>query len=124
MVGNKSIAVRKRILFVDDDPAILRVLSRVLREQHRWEQVFALGGEAGLLELRTSAFDLLITDLQMPSINGIDLLAVAKRESPRTARMLLTGSIVDATTIDASLVLAKPPGLKELTAAIESLLVG
>ena len=117
------VAGRGRVLFVDDDPFILRMLSRVLSpDRHRWEMIFALGGEAGLVELRASAFDLVVTDFQMPTINGVDLLAIAKRESPQTARMMLTGSGVDATTIDASIVLEKPPSLNDLRAAIERLL--
>lgn len=100
---------KKRILFVDDDPSILAGLSTMLRGQRsRWEMVFALGGEAGLVALRTSAFDVLVSDLTMPGFDGIALMAAAKHHSPRTVRIMLTGSAVDETTIDVYAILAKP----------------
>ena len=116
-------SARKRILFVDDDPAILRMLSRVFSdERHRWDLVFALGAYAGLAELRANAFDLLVTDFQMRPIDGRELLSIAKREFPHTARMMMTGSGVDPATVEASIVLQKPPHLNELRIAIETLL--
>ena len=108
-ISKPSLPYRKRILFVDDDPLILRSLSSVFhRDRKRWEMVFVVGGEAGLAELRRTAFDILVTDMFMPGLDGISLLAAAKLHSPATVRIMLTGSLVDHRKIDAYAVVPKP----------------
>jgi HD-like signal output (HDOD) protein len=85
-------APRKRVLFVDDEPAILDGLRAVLRPQRReWEMVFALGGPAGLAELEKSSFDVVITDMRMPMLDGAQLLARVKELQPRAVRLVLSG---------------------------------
>jgi DNA-binding NtrC family response regulator len=85
-------AVKKRILFVDDEPAILASLENLLRrDRGRWEMVFALGGERALDEVRRGVFDAVVSDMRMPGVDGATLLDVVQRESPLTTRIMLTG---------------------------------
>jgi CheY-like chemotaxis protein len=63
--------VKKRILFVDDEPAVLASFENVLRrDRSRWEMVFALGGPRARDELRRGAFDAVVSDMRMPGIDG------------------------------------------------------
>lgn len=86
--------MRKRILFVDDDPGILGALERVLRrDRMRWEMVFVVGGRQALDELNRGRFDAVVSDMQMPDVDGVTLLRVIERDSPATGRILLTGHV-------------------------------
>ena len=81
-----------RVLFVDDDPAILDGLKNLLRrERRRWEMVFALGGQQALDEIAVEPFDVIVSDMRMPGIDGAMLLERVKREHPSTARIVLSG---------------------------------
>jgi HD-like signal output (HDOD) protein len=91
-------APRKRVLFVDDEAAILEGLRAVLRPQRReWDMVFALGGPAGLAELEASTFDVVVTDMRMPVLDGAQLLGHVKQLQPRAVRLVLSGQ-TDAQT--------------------------
>jgi len=82
----------KRIIFVDDEPQLLDGLrSRLRRNRKRWEMVFASGGEEGLEQIRSAPFDVVVSDMRMPGMDGATLLEHVKRESPRTARIVLSG---------------------------------
>ncbi len=84
----------KRILFVDDDPALLAGFQNLLyRDRKRWDMVFALGGQRGLDETRKAPFDVVVSDMQMPDVDGAMLLGVIKAESPTTVRIMLTGQV-------------------------------
>jgi len=83
---------RRRILFVDDDPALLASLQHLLRKDVvRWEMVFALGGPCALDELRKEPFDVVVSDMRMPEIDGAMLFSIITDESPETVRIMLTG---------------------------------
>ena len=87
--------IRARILVVDDEPQLLRALRGVFRrDQARWEMVFVEGGRLALEELRRGAFQLVVSDLRMPDVNGIDVLEAVRRESPSTIRIMLSGTVV------------------------------
>ena len=74
----------RRVLFVDDEPRILEGLRRMLRPQrHEWEMAFAPGGEAALAMMEASPFDVIVSDMRMPGIDGAALLcAVREHVSP------------------------------------------
>lgn len=91
-------APRQRVLFVDDEQAILEALRAVLRPQRReWDMVFALGGPAGVQEIQSSKFDVVITDMRMPIIDGAALLTRVKELQPHAVRLVLSGQ-TDAQT--------------------------
>ncbi|MCC6134912.1 MAG: HDOD domain-containing protein [Candidatus Contendobacter sp.] len=82
----------KRILFVDDEPPILEGLQNLLRKNRRkWDMSFAVGGEAALELLKTQSFDVLVSDMRMPGVDGAQLLRYAKDHHPKTVRIILSG---------------------------------
>ncbi len=82
----------KRILFVDDDQSVLDGLRVSLRKQRKkWDMIFAVGGEAGLNELETRPFDVMVTDMRMPGVNGVTLLKRARALQPQMVRIVLSG---------------------------------
>jgi DNA-binding NarL/FixJ family response regulator len=82
---------KARILIVDDDPFILDALRNLLRkERHRWEMTFAGGGEEALLQLDGAPYDIVLSDMRMPRMDGAELLAKVKELHPSTARMVLS----------------------------------
>jgi HD-like signal output (HDOD) protein/ActR/RegA family two-component response regulator len=83
---------RARILFVDDESDVLNGLRDLLRkERQRWDMVFAVGGEQALAELQKAPFDVVVSDMRMPGMDGAELLGRVKAEYPGTARLVLSG---------------------------------
>jgi DNA-binding NtrC family response regulator len=84
--------MKRRILFVDDDAEFLFAIELALRrERQRWEMVFAVGGQRGLDEAHKAPFDVVVSDMAMPGIDGVALLGAIKSEHPSTVIMLLSG---------------------------------
>lgn len=82
----------KRVLFVDDESHVLDALRLSLRKKrHEWDMVFAHGGEAGLSELEGAAFDVLVTDMRMPKVDGVALLERGQELHPEMIRIVLSG---------------------------------
>src|SRR5579872_4509989 len=103
----------KRILFVDDEPKVLDGLKRMLYTFRRdWEMVFVTSGQEALTQLSSSNFDVVITDVRMPEMNGIELLAEVRERHPQVVRMVLSGAADQELTISSVTVahqyLAKP----------------
>lgn len=83
---------KMRILFVDDEPNILQGLQRMLRGMRQeWEMAFAPGGEEALGMMSKSAFDVVVTDMRMPGMNGAQLLREVTERHPQTIRIILSG---------------------------------
>jgi response regulator RpfG family c-di-GMP phosphodiesterase len=81
---------RERILCVDDEPAVVSGLARMLRRHY--DVTTAGSGLSGLAIIDNEGpFAAIISDLQMPGINGITFLARARTVAPATTRVLLTG---------------------------------
>lgn len=113
-----------RILFVDDEPLVLEGLRRMLKAQRRdWTMEFALGGEAALKQLEAEPFDVILTDMRMPGIDGAALLGEVARRSPATIRIVLSGQTDDASALRAMPVahqfLMKPCDVETLRGVIE-----
>jgi HD-like signal output (HDOD) protein len=84
--------MKKRILFVDDEPDILNSLRRMLRQKRaEWEMVFCESGAAALEEFSQNSFDVIISDIRMPEMNGVELLNRIKKQYPQTVRIALSG---------------------------------
>jgi len=102
----------KSILIAEDDALFRSFLSTVLKEEgHRVEE--ARDGKEGLSKLRGGEFDLVISDLKMPGLSGMDLMREGKKEKAETRWILITafGSIdsaVEAMKAGASDYLTKP----------------
>jgi HD-like signal output (HDOD) protein len=82
----------KRILFVDDEVSILDGLKRMLRPMRaEWEMTFAPGGEQALALLATGQFDVIVTDMRMPGMDGAALLEAVREKYPSMLRIILSG---------------------------------
>src|SRR5262249_38511740 len=89
-----------KILFVDDDIKLLAAVERNLRQHHRI--ITAPGGEAGLKILADDGpFAVLVADMQMPGMNGVQLLTQVQKLYPDTVRIMLTGNADQQTAIEA-----------------------
>src|SRR5258705_3812880 len=81
----------KRILFVDDERKILDGIRRMLHtERTRWDMQFAVGGEAALKACEAGAFDVVISDMRMPGMDGATLLGHIRDRFPHTTRIILS----------------------------------
>lgn len=82
----------KRILFVDDEPLVLAGLERSLHGMRKdWEMVFVTSGLAALQAMADQTFDIVVTDMRMPGMDGAQLLEEVKKRSPQSLRMILSG---------------------------------
>jgi PAS domain S-box-containing protein len=126
---SEDLPPRLRLLLVDDDPVLLKALADALGGDGHLVTA-ANDGKAGIeafeAALASVPFDLVVTDLGMPYVDGRMVAATIKTQSPRTPVILLTGwgqgLLSDAEVpphID--LVLSKPPKLREVRAALASL---
>ena len=77
------------ILIVDDEQGILDTL-RILLKNEGFDVTTAQGGKAGLEQLKAAAPDLVLTDIKMPGVTGIEILAAAKEQDPETPVILMT----------------------------------
>ncbi len=83
---------QRSVLFVDDEPEILTALEESLEPYRNvWQMHFAADGEAALKVLGQKRVHLLVTDLQMPGMDGANLLAESRRRHPETARVVMSG---------------------------------
>jgi HD-like signal output (HDOD) protein/ActR/RegA family two-component response regulator len=82
----------KRILFVDDEPLVLAGLERSLHGMRKdWEMVFVTSGQAALEAMNGQSFEIVVTDMRMPGMDGAQLLEEVKKRSPQSLRMILSG---------------------------------
>jgi HD-like signal output (HDOD) protein len=114
----------RRVLFVDDELRILEGLRRMLRGQRlEWEIAFAPGAEAALTMMEASPFDVIISDMRMPGMDGAKLLAQVRERFPQVVRIVLSGHTELSTALRAVPVahqfLSKPCDTGTLRAAVE-----
>jgi YesN/AraC family two-component response regulator len=117
--------MKMRVMFVDDEPAILSGLRNLLyKERHRWEMTFFDAAEVALEAQRMQPYDVVISDMRMPGMDGATLLIAVMNEFPSTRRILLSGySDPEALARVAPALdelLTKPCDLTTLRAAIEN----
>ena len=86
---------RRRVLAVDDNAELRRLISLYLR-RHGYEVSLAENGLQAWRMFRRAPYDLVITDLQMPVMDGAALLARIKALSPETPVVIVTGAIETA----------------------------
>lgn len=82
----------KNILFVDDEAGVLAGLrSRLRHLQGEWDMAFLESGEAALEALEGRAYDVIVTDVRMPRMDGEELLRIVSSRWPQMIRMVLSG---------------------------------
>jgi CheY-like chemotaxis protein len=110
-----------RVLVVDDEPDLRFALRRVF-ERAGHEVVEAGDGAAALKSVRRQRPDLLVTDIMMPVMDGVELIRNLRAEPSTAAIPILSVSGDSQLAVDADAVLIKPYDWKELIAVAEGLL--
>ena len=115
-----------RILVVEDEPAAAAVLAKGLRE-HTYAVDIAADGAAALEQLAETEYDLVILDVLLPRINGLDLCRQLRRDSAAVPILMLTarGGLeqrVEGLDAGADDYLSKPYHFPELLARVRALL--
>ncbi|MGD8740330.1 MAG: response regulator [Desulfobacterales bacterium] len=90
---------KRRIIFVDDEPMVLKGLQRTLRKMRgEWEMTFTSSSKEALDILGTGSFDVIVSDLRMPEMDGMQLLAEVKSKHPQVVRIILSGQVEQEST--------------------------
>jgi len=115
-----------QILIVDDSQESRDLCQRVLRKEG-YEVQTVDNGRRALVELKATRFNLIITDLKMPEMDGLSLLKKAKEIYPKIFVIVMTGypdeeSKAKAIELGASGYLVKPLDVSELVRAVKSCL--
>jgi HD-like signal output (HDOD) protein/ActR/RegA family two-component response regulator len=85
---------KRRIIFVDDEPMVLKGLQRTLRKMRgEWEMTFTSSSKEALDILGCEPFDVIVSDLRMPEMDGMQLLAEVRSRHPQVVRIILSGQV-------------------------------
>lgn len=118
----------KSVLVVEDEPSVAQALCRVLTlaSQEGYHVESCDSGESALACLAGNRFDLVITDLRMPGMSGLELLEQVRRISPTTRCILITAygtpHVQDRVDHLADAYLPKPFGMRSFVATVEQAL--
>jgi YesN/AraC family two-component response regulator len=111
----------KRVLIVDDEPVVRKLISIWLRGRYLTDE--AEDGEKALSKTARHEYDCVITDVQMPRMDGLSLLGEIKKRRPQTAVIVMSGLAehYGSTAIErgASSVLSKPFLVDDLHLALQ-----
>lgn len=118
--------MQTRILIVDDEPSMRGFLS-ILLEREGYVTDQAEHAESAVNMLASAGYDLIISDVQMPGLNGLDLLKMVKRSAPETAVLLITAfstseQAVEAMKFGAYDYIAKPFKVEEIKVLVRNAL--
>ncbi len=108
-----------KILTVDDEQIVCDSIKRHLRKEKSYKTYEALSVEAALEILENEKIDIVLTDLMMPEIDGLEFLKILKKKYPKTLAIMITGyatinSALQATQLGAFDYIAKPFTKEEL----------
>ena len=114
-----------RILIIDDEE-VVRMAIRKMLELAGYEVVEAPDGEQGVQLYRQAPADLVITDIQMPRKNGLEVIQELRHDFPKVKIITITGQESEALSIanqlDVRHIFTKPFRMHELLKAVEELL--
>lgn len=113
------------ILFVDDDENVLRGLRRMLHPmRNSWEMEFVDSAEKALAAMAEKPFDVIVSDLRMPGVDGAELLTIVSKTYPASVRIILSGyaeeEAILRTAGPAHRYLSKPCGFECMVEAVTS----
>lgn len=122
MAEDKNTAGKPRILLVDDEPTVLAFLKEVIIS-FGYDCDTASNGETALARLKQGGFTIVITDMVMPGLDGMQLLKQIKAEYPRIDVIVVTGntatcSYTEVIRAGASDFIVKPFGIDEIEAKV------
>lgn len=114
----------KKILVIDDERSIRNALKDIL-EYEKYEVTLSEDGISGLKELETSTFDLILCDIKMPDMDGLEVLEKVKASHPDVSVIMITGhgdidTAVEAIKMGAYDFIQKPLDLNRLLVAIRN----
>ena len=119
-----------RILLVDDESSIVKVLEEMLT-QLDYDVVTAPGGAEALQKLSSGGIDLVVTDIVMPNMNGLQLIEEIQNTYPAVKIIAMSGGDIKsgpaeylqtASKLGAVVCLAKPFTINDLSTLVKSLL--
>jgi CheY-like chemotaxis protein len=122
----RTLAQRRRrqlvALVVDDEPLVRRLVATVLTRLE-WQVVQASNGAAALVLAKDEVVDLLVTDHQMPIVNGAQLAGLLRQRSPDVSIVMISGRAAGGEVAAAYgyHFLAKPFSVEELSSLLESI---
>src|SRR5512143_3219021 len=116
------VSQRAKILVVDDEANVLLTVAAIL-EQEGYDVDSAGGGEHAIQAIRSTHYDLVLTDLKMPAVDGLRVLEEVRKTSPSTVTVMMTGygsvdSALEAVQRGAYEYLLKPTEVVDLKAAV------
>src|SRR5258705_5519848 len=116
-----------KILLVEDDAAIVTTLRRVLTDEG-YEVAVEQAGDIGLARARAEEFDVIVTDLKLPGLNGLELVRELHATRPRLPILMMTAhgtteTAIEATQAGAYDYLLKPFEIPELFKLVEQAVI-
>lgn len=117
-----------KILIVEDESAIRRVLAKILLEESKdYEIDEAEDGLEGIEKIKKEDYDLVLCDIKMPKLDGMELLTSAKKIKPETPIVMISGhgdleTAVNAMRLGAYDYISKPPDLNRLLNTVRNAL--
>ncbi|MGB3344914.1 MAG: sigma-54 dependent transcriptional regulator [Aequorivita sp.] len=109
-----------RILIIEDEASIRRVLVKILTEENKNYEVFeAEDGVAGMELIKKEDFDLILCDIKMPKMDGVEVLEAVKKIKPEIPMVMISGhgdleTAVNTMKMGAFDYISKPPDLNRL----------
>lgn len=116
----------RKVLVVDDEPTVTKSCRRILAEEG-YEVLTTESGRDGMNRAFAQEFDLVLTDLKMPDLDGMELVRALRHKRPQTAVVVITGygtvrSAVEATRLGVSDYIEKPFTPEQIVAAVDQAL--
>jgi response regulator RpfG family c-di-GMP phosphodiesterase len=114
--------VRPRMLIVDDEPEITAILSDLFSGQY--DCTTACSAEEALGTMRDKEYELVVSDITMPGMSGLDMIPLVKSDSPNTVVVMISGmqtveSAIDALRLGAFDYVMKPFDLRQVEAVVK-----
>ncbi len=93
MTTSFSLSRPARLVLIDDDPAMVRFLTCIIHRSYRYDIEMQPYSDSALAQdcLERELVDIVVTDLEMPAVNGLEILRIAKRRNPCAQVLLMTG---------------------------------
>ncbi|CAM3947311.1 sigma-54 dependent transcriptional regulator [Flavobacterium antarcticum] len=117
-----------RILIIEDEPAIRRVLNKILSEENDTYQVEeAEDGLIGIEKIKNTDYDLILCDIKMPKMDGVEVLEATKKIKPEIPIVMISGhgdmeTAINTMRLGAFDYISKPPDLNRLLNTVRNAL--